>query len=258
MTTTARDTWLLSARAFREGVRNPVVAFLFPTVFPLFMIWLTSESFREIVNLPGFPITPYSAYIAPAIVLLAAMMGAGSGATSLILDAQTGFLDRLRLLPIRPAAILLGRLVFDAVRVLPAGIAVILVSLALDARLDHGVTGALAVLGLLMLWSVAYNGVFYLVALVTRNAQAPIAVIPMFMPLMFLSTAFLPEQYLPAWIRTAAEWNPYDLLIRAARPFMTGEPTWEPVAEGLAAAIVVLLISQLVVAWAFSRLLRAD
>lgn len=258
MISTARDTWLLFARAFREGVRNPAFAFLFPTLFPLFMIWLTSESFREVVNLPGFPITPYAAYVAPAIVLLAAMMGAGSGATGLVLDAQTGFLDRLRLLPVSRAAILLGRLVFDAVRVVPAGIAVILVSLALDARLDHGVAGGLAILALLMLWSVAYNGVFYVVALVTKNAQAPIAVLPVFMPLMFLSTAFLPEPYLPAWIRTAAEWNPYDYVIRAARPFMTGELSWEPVAEGLAAALIVLLVSQLVVAWAFSRLLRTE
>ncbi len=258
MRSTARDAWLLFGRAFREGVRNPVVAFLFPTVFPLFMIWLTSESFREIVNLPGFPITPYSAYIAPAIVLLAAMMGAGSGATALVLDAQTGFLDRLRLLPISPAAILLGRLAFDAVRVMPAGIAVILTSLALGARLDHGIGGGVAILGLLALWSVAYNGVFYLVALVTKNALAPIAVIPMFMPLMFLSTAFLPEQYLPEWIQTAADWNPYDYLIHAARPFMTGEPSWEPVAEGLAATMIVLVGSQLIVAWAFSRLLRSE
>lgn len=258
MMSAARDSWLLFARAFREGLRNPAFAFLFPTLFPLFMIWLTSESFREVVNLPGFPITPYAAYVAPAIVLLAAMLGAGSGATGLILDAQTGFLDRLRLLPVSLAAILLGRVAFDAVRVVPAGVAVILVSLVLDARLDHGVTGGLAIVSLLMLWSVAYNGVFYVVALLTKNAQAPIAVLPMFMPLMFLSTAFVPEQYLPPWIRTAASWNPYDYLIRAARPLMTGGPTWEPIAEGLAAAVIVLLVSQLTVAWAFSRLLTSD
>ena len=36
----ARDTWLLLRRSIREGLRNPAFAFLFPTLFPLFIIVL--------------------------------------------------------------------------------------------------------------------------------------------------------------------------------------------------------------------------
>ena len=119
------DSRLLFVRSFREGIRNPVFAFLFPTVFPLFMITLTSQLFKAMVLLPGFPIRPYAAYETPAVVLLGAMMGAGYSATALVVDAQSGFLDRLRLMPVRPGSILIGRLLFDVVRVLPAGVAVI-------------------------------------------------------------------------------------------------------------------------------------
>ena len=51
------DTWLLLKRSLREGIRNPVFAFIFPTLFPLFMIALTSQLFKAVVLLPGFPVT---------------------------------------------------------------------------------------------------------------------------------------------------------------------------------------------------------
>jgi ABC-2 type transport system permease protein len=56
-------------------------------------------------DLPGFPAGSYLGWMTPAVVLMAAMFGAGHSALGLVRDLQTGFLDRLRLLPIRPAAL---------------------------------------------------------------------------------------------------------------------------------------------------------
>jgi len=258
MRKTATDTWLLLRRSMREGLRNPAFAFLFPTLFPLFMIALTSQSFREVVRLPGFPIRPYAAYEAPAVLLLTAMMGAGYSATGLVIDAQSGFLDRLRLLPVRPAAILLGRLLFDAVRVLPAAIVVLAVSLGLHARLDAGLGGALALLGLVVFWSVAYNGIFFVVALRTRNAQAPLAVVPLFMPLMFMSTAFIPKPLLPGWLQHVSDVNPYAYLTEGGRPFMTGGAIWSPIGKAMLAAVIILVLTQIATVRSFSALVRGD
>ncbi|MGH7425784.1 MAG: ABC transporter permease [Candidatus Methylomirabilales bacterium] len=252
-----RDTGLLLRRSFREGLRSPIFSFQFPVVFPILLIALTSQSFRQLVLLPGFPIRPFAAYEAPAIFLLAAMMGAGYSATALVVDLQTGFLDRLRLLPVKPAAILLGRLAFDFLRVLPAGAIFLVVMLAFGARLDSGLPGAAALLALLGFWSVAYNGFFFVLALKTRNAQAPLALIPIFMPLTFLSPAFLPESFLPGWIRGISAVNPYSHLIEAARSFMTGIPTWGIVGKALASTTVVLVATQLLAVRSFSGLMGA-
>lgn len=254
-----RDVGLLLARSMREGVRNPVFAFVFPAVFPLFIIVLTSQTFREVVNLPGFPsIRPYAAYEAPAVLLLTAMMGAGYAATGLVVDSQTGFLDRLRMLPVHPAAIFLGRLLFDGIRVIPGFFAVLGASLALDARLDTGVWGAAALLGLVVYWSLAYNGLFFVVALRTGNAQAPLAVVPLFMPLMFMSTAFVPKPALPGWLQGVSDWNPYTYLIEAARGFMTGTPSWGPVGKALLAATIILVLTQAATVTSFRALVRGD
>jgi ABC-2 type transport system permease protein len=254
-----RDVWLLLHRSIREGIRNPAFAFLFPTVFPLFIILLTSQSFRDVVNLPGFPaIRPYAAYEAPAVLLLTAMMGAGYSATGLVVDTQTGFLDRLRMLPVRPTAILLGRLLFDAVRTIPAFVVVLLVSFTLQARLDSGLPGALFLLGLTLFWALAYNGLFFVVALRTQNAQAPLAVVPLFMPMMFMSTAYVPRGNLPHWLQVVSDWNPYTHLLEGSRVFMTGTPAWTPVWKAFVAAAVILVITQAFTVRAFRVLVRGD
>jgi ABC-2 type transport system permease protein len=254
-----RDTWLLLHRSIREGIRNPAFAFLFPTVFPLFIILLTSQSFRDVVNLPGFPnIRPYAAYEAPAVLLLTAMMGAGYSATGLVVDAQTGFLDRLRMLPVRPAAILLGRLLFDAVRTIPAFFVVLLVSFTLSARLASGLPGALFLLGLTLFWALAYNGLFFTVALRTQNAQAPLALVPLFMPMMFMSTAYVPRGNLPHWLQIVSDWNPYTHLLEGCRVFMTGTPAWTPIWKALVAAAVIMVITQAYTLRSFRALVRGD
>jgi len=254
-----RDVGLILRRSVREGLRNPAFAFLFPAVFPLFIIVLTSQTFRNVVHLPGFPgIRPYAAYEAPAVLFLTAMMGAGYSATGLVVDSQTGFLDRLRLLPVRPAAIFLGRLLFDAVRVIPAFFFVLGASLALHARVDSGVAGVAVLLALVVYWSVAYNGLFFLVALRTKNAQAPLAVVPLFMPMMFMSTAYVPRGQLPGWLQAVSDWNPYSHLIEAARGFMTGTPAGSQIGKALLGATVILVITQVLTLRSFRVLVRGD
>ena len=51
----ARDSLLLLRRSFREGKRDPTIAFIMPTIVPLVMISLTSQIFADVANLPGFP-----------------------------------------------------------------------------------------------------------------------------------------------------------------------------------------------------------
>jgi ABC-2 type transport system permease protein len=106
----------LFLRNLREGLRSPVIAFLFPVLFPLFAETLVASSYERVSTLPGFPVHPYAAYMAPGMLLLAGMMGSGYSATALVLDVQTGFLDRMKLLHVRPGAILASRLLFGPAR----------------------------------------------------------------------------------------------------------------------------------------------
>ncbi|NUR04147.1 MAG: ABC transporter permease [Streptomyces sp.] len=248
------QVWALFRRNLREGLRSPVIAFLFPVIFPLFAITLVAATYERISLLPGFPVHPYAAYMAPGMLLLTGMMGSGYSATALILDAQTGFLDRLRLQPIRATAVLMSRLLFDAARVVPAVAIVLIVSLSLGARLDHGVLGALLLVLLCSAWSVAYGGLFYAVALRTGNPQAPLAMSPLFILLMFTSPAAAPTSLMPGWLESVSQWNPFTYMVAGARACMTGPVHLATVLEAVGVLAGTALVTQLVVVPGFLRL----
>lgn len=249
---------LLLVRNLREGVRNPVLAYGLPIVIPLSVLVLVSETLFRVTDLPGFPTQNYAEWMTPAIIMVSAMTGVGYSATSLIVDIQSGFLDRLRLLDARPSALLVSRVLFDVVRVLPAGAALLVAGVALGASLNEGVFGATMLFALLALWAAAYGGLYFVVALTTRNAQAPLALAPLFLPLQFLSTQFIPASLLPSWVQTAAEWNPFNYMIAAARALTTGPLTARPVIEAVAVALGVLMVTMVISLRAFSRAVNSN
>ena len=244
---------LLLVRNLREGARNPVLAYALPVIIPLSVLVLVAKTLYRVTDLPGFPTHNYAEWMTPAIIMLTAMTGVGYAATSLVVDLQSGFLDRLRLLDARPATLLLSRVLFDVVRVLPAGAALLAIGVVLGTHLNEGVSGVVGLFALLTIWAAAYGGLYFVVALGTRNAQAPLALAPLFLPLQFVSTQFVPKSLLPGWVQAASRWNPFTYMIDAARALTTGPLTAVPVARAVAVALVLLLVTQVASLRAFLR-----
>jgi ABC-2 type transport system permease protein len=249
--------WTLLRRNLREGARSPVIAFFFPVVFPLFLITLVASSYERMAFIPGFPVDPYAAYMAPGMLLFTGMMGSGYSATALILDVQTGFIDRLRLQPVTPMSLLLSRLLFDAVRVVPAVAVVLGVSVLLGARVSNPAVNVPLLVLLCSVWSVAYGGIFYVVALRSASPQAPLAMAPLSVLLLFASTAASPMFLLPSWLQGIARWNPFTYVIEGIRALMTGPidgSAGAALGKGVLVLVVLTVLSQLVIVPSFSRL----
>lgn len=244
---------LLLWRSLREGRRNPVLAYALPVIIPLAVLVLVAKTLYRVTDLPGFPTSNYAEWMTPAIIMLTAMTGVGYAATSLVVDIQSGFLDRLRLLDARPGALLASRVLFDVVRVLPAGASLLVAGLVLGTDLNEGVLGVTLLFGLLVLWAAAYGGLYFVVALVTRNAQAPLALAPLFLPLQFMSTQFVPRSLLPGWVQAVAAWNPFTYMVDASRAMTTGPLTPGPVLKAVAVAVAMLVVTQTASLWAYRR-----
>jgi ABC-2 type transport system permease protein len=252
----ARQIWLVFGRSLHAGLREPALAFLFPLAFPLLIIGLFSQVYSRMADLPGFPAGSYLAWMTPAVVLMAAMFGAGHSALGLVRDHQTGFLDRLRLLPVRPAALMLGRLLFDVTRVTAAGLGVLAVAVALGAPLRGGPLAVAAVAVLLAGWTLGYAGLSYLVGLRARSPEALTALVPLFLPISLLSTAYAPTELLPGWVRTAAALNPYSHVVDTVRAAMAGTLDAGQLAAGLTAVAAAVALTQLAAARRFAGLVQ--
>lgn len=257
MTGSMAQVRLLLVRNLREGLRNPVLAYALPIVIPLSLLILVAKTLYVVTELPGFPTTNYAEWMTPAVIMLTAMTGVGYAATSLVIDIQSGFLDRLRLLDAKPSSLLVSRLLFDVVRVLPAGAALLVAGMVMGTHVNEGVLGVVLLFALLVLWAAAYGGLYFVVALATRNAQAPLALAPLFLPLQFLSTQFVPESLLPHWVRVASDWNPFTYMVDAARALVTGPLTPAPVLKAVAVGVGLLVVTQVAARRSFLRAVEA-
>lgn len=262
MTTTVRPfingVALTFRRSLAQARRAPVFAFVFPVAFPLFMIGLFSQLYTRITDVPGFPADSYVQWMAPAVFLMAAMFGAGHSATGLVTDIETGYLDRLRLLPIPPASLLIGRLLFDVFRVLIAGTLVLALSIALGATYRGNPADFVAMLAVLAVWTLGYTGLFYAVGLRSRSPQKLAVLIPMFLPISLLSTAYVPRALAPGWIRAVSAVNPYTHAVNAVRDSINGTAHATGLAAALIAGIALIALTQAGASRAFAQLTARD
>lgn len=156
--------------------------------------------------------------------LMAGIMGQTMAFASFIVavgltnDIDKGIVDRMRSLPINPAAVLVGRSLSSILHS-SIGIAVMSVTgLLVGWRIRNGVIDALVAYGLFLMWGFAMIWIGIFVGSKMRSVEAVNGVMfTVMFPITFLANTFAPTENMPAWLRTIAEWNPISSLVAAAR-----------------------------------------
>jgi ABC-2 type transport system permease protein len=252
----ALETYYLGIRTTRRFLRVPAnyISILF---FPLIQLLVFSQLFKDIVQLPGFDQQgSYLAYLVPGQVAFTAFMAVAWSGYGLIVEQRTGYLDKLRSSPISRWSILAGEMVplfFQAA--VMAGI-LLLVGLALGARIETGIAGFPIILLLAGAFGVSMAGASFIPALLTKSEQATSTFSLLLFPVMFMSTAFVPEALMPGWMQVVNQWNPVTFVIEAIRAVMVTGHDWEIIGRALLSLAVLGAALQLVTLWAFGRLTR--
>ena len=253
VTAFAYETWYLGLRAARRFLRVPAnwISIIF---FPLIQLLVFSQLYQGIVALPAFEGDNYLAYLAPGQVVFASFMAVGWAAYGMLVEYRSGYLDKLRSSPIARWSILAGEMAPLFVLAAAMSGVILLVSLLLGAELVTGVPGFLLIVCLSGLFGLALSGVSFIPALLTRSEQATSALSLLIFPLLFMSTAFVPRELMPAWMQTVNDWNPITYQIEAIRALMVDGYDWTAIGQALLAIVVVGLVLQAGTLWAFRRL----
>ena len=247
------DAALLFRRSLGEGRRDPGPAYVLPAMPPLLMVVVFTALFERIAETPGFGAVDYVDYLLPGAVVLTALLGAGFTATYLVQDAVGGYLDRLRLLPTSRAAVVGGRQVFEAARVLPAALVVAAACVALGAQVDGGVAGVAACLLLVALLSAAFSGLFHVAGLATRDPQTALALQPLGVVVGLVSTALVPASAAASGFADVARLNPVSVVVDGARASLAGDVLSSDVAFALAICAAGIALAQVVVTRQLAR-----
>jgi len=133
-------------------------------------------------------------------------------------DLQKGIIDRFRSLPMSRLAVVLGRTTSDLVVSIVALIVMSLCGLLVGWRIRGSFLDA--VLGYLVMlmfaWALSWVGA--LIGLMARSVEvAQSAGLIWLFPLSFVSSAFVPTDKLPGFLKAIADWNPFTAVINATR-----------------------------------------
>jgi ABC-2 type transport system permease protein len=226
--------WALCQRAIREQLRTPEQ--LIPTIFiPVFFLVVNVGQAGRIFPSGGTPFLEgqnYGAFQVPSAILLAASFGAA--ALFLVEEIEGGYFDKLRASPVPRAALVLGRLAAEGIKIIGITAIIILASLPFGVRIASGVPGFFLLLLLAAGWAAVFSGFVQLIALKSRSAAATQSGSLVFFPLLFLTPNFVPRDLLTRPMEVAATFNPVTYIIEAMRSLILEEYDWTTIGWGFA------------------------
>jgi oleandomycin transport system permease protein len=174
--------------------------------------------------------------------------------TGLNTDLTKGVFDRLRALPIARWAPLAGRITADLVKHAWSVFLLLAVGYLMGFRVETSVLNLLAMVGLVLVFALAFSWVSVLVGVIARDPeQVQIFGFTVMFPITFVSNVFVPTETMPGWLRPIVEANPVTILADAARGLLVGGPVAEPVAWTLLWAGAIILVFAPISVFALKR-----
>lgn len=250
----AYDSTWLGLRTFRRFYRVPAWT-IGIVLFPLIQLFVFGQLFRGIIELPGFAGTEsYLAYLAPGQIIFAVFFAVSWSGGGLLIDYRNGYLDKLRCTPANRFAIISGELVTLFIQSVLMGSIILLVSVVFGVQIASGLAGAVLMLLIAGGFGIAWAGTALAPALLTKNEQATSTIAFLFLPIAFMSTAFVPEAMMPEWLGVLNGWNPISHVIEALRVLMVVGFVWEPIWQAIVSIVVLGVVLHSVTLWAFRRL----
>jgi ABC-2 type transport system permease protein len=139
-----------------------------------------------------------------------------------------------------------------------AGMSAIILAICvvLGTPIVTGIPGILVILSLSGLFGLAISGASFIPALVTKSEQATSTFSLLLFPLVFASTAFVPEELMPEWMQVVNQLNPITYVIEAIRALMITGFDWNAIGAALLSIAIVGGVLQAGTLWAFNRVAR--
>jgi ABC-2 type transport system permease protein len=224
----ARVVRALGGRSIRQTFRRPQL--LAPiVVFPTLLLAVQTGGAGASIELPGFPpVQSFLQFMLAGAMMQSMMLAGNSGGIAFAVDIEMGFTDRLFAAPIPRFAIVLGRLAGTAALGLFASLWFLAIGLIFGAEIEGGVPGALLAILLVTASALAVGGIGAAIALRTGSASVVQGLFPLVLVVLFLSSAFFPQELMIEPAKTIAQYNPLSFIAEGVR---------EPIIAGIDATV---------------------
>lgn len=244
------DAWIMAKRSVLHIVRSldqVMSLVMFPIMFMLLNRYVLGGAIQT-------GDVSYANYLFAGILVQTLAFGANYTTINLAVDLQAGIVDRFRSLPMASSALLSGHIAADLARNIISGIVIIIVGFLVGFRPNASPAEWLMVLGLAMLFTLAISWLSAILGLLVKSLEAAQWVgFVLIFPLTFVSSAFVPTQTMPGWLRAFAENQPLTHAMNAMRSWLVGTPMGNSAWLAVVWCVAIIAVSMPLAVWLFRR-----
>ncbi|MGW7271527.1 ABC transporter permease [Streptomyces sp. NPDC054864] len=212
------DTALIFGRYARQTLRSKF-QILFGVLMPLLYLLFFGPL---LTDLPLGSRGDSWQVLVPGLLLQLGLFGASYSGFAIIIEKQSGVVERMRVTPVSRLALLLGRVLRDAALFVFQAVLLVLAAVVMGLRAPlAGILIGFAFVGVLtvVLASLSYA----LALLVSKPHEFGPVINAVSMPSMLLSGLMLPMALAPGWLGVLSHFMPFRYLVDAVRAAYVGE-----------------------------------
>jgi ABC-2 type transport system permease protein len=233
------DTAVLLQRSLRHIMRSPdtiITTTIMPIAFMLLFVYVLGGAIRTGAH-------HYVNYLLPGILLITIASGISYTAFRLFTDMQSGIVERFQSMPIARSSVLWAHVLTSLVANLISLVVVVLVALLIGFRSGAGVLAWLAVVGILVLFTLALTWIAVIPGLTAKSIDGASAFAYPLIFLPLISSAFVPTRTMPGPVRAFADNQPVTSIVNTIRDLFTQQPVGTGIWTALAWCLGILIVA---------------
>jgi ABC-2 type transport system permease protein len=233
------DTAVLLGRTLRHITRSPDTI-ITTTIMPIAFLLLFVYVFGGAIHTGSHR---YVNYLLPGILLITIASGISYTAFRLFTDMQGGIFERFQSMPIARSSVLWAHVLTSLAANLISLVVVVAIALLMGFRSGAGVLAWLAVVGILILFTLALTWLAVIPGLTAKTIDGASAFAYPLIFLPFISSAFVPTSTMPGPVRAFADNQPVTSIVDAIRDLFTRQPVSGSIWIALAWCLGILVVA---------------
>jgi len=234
------DTATLTGRSMRHIFRSTdtiITTAVTPIALMLLFVFVFGGALRQSIGSEN-----YVNYLLPGILLIAVASGIAYTAYRLFTDLQSGIFERFHSMPIARSSVLWAHVLTSLVANGVTLAIIFAVGFVLGFRTAAGPLAWLAVIGILLLFTLALTWLAIIAGLSAKTIDGATAFSYPLIFLPFISSAFVPTDTMPGPVRWFAENQPVTSIVNTIQALFAEKPVGADIGVALAWCVGILIV----------------
>jgi ABC-2 type transport system permease protein len=232
------DTANLLGRSMKHIFRS-VDTIITTAITPIAMLLLFVYVFGGAIDTGD---VKYINYLLPGILLIAIASGIAYTAARLFTDLKSGIFERFHSMPIARSSVLWAHVLTSLIANVLTVVIIVLVGLLMGFRTSASPLAWLAVLGILVLFTLALTWMAVLAGLSAKSIDGAAGFSYPLIFLPFISSAFVPTNTMPGPVRWFAEHQPVTSIVNTIQALFAQQPVGNDIWVALGWCVGILVV----------------